>query len=142
MQYLLRITYCKRECVKTQLYNSSRQFTSLQITFSTTTELKYRVLSCARLLCNRARELLESAALEEIARHVHRLALFIYELEQLAFIASFTHSLSAGSLFFSAGPLTLPAFSASLSTSSLAAWTKLLPGLGGSSPPPSFLRLQ
>ena len=55
------------------------------------------MLSCARFLCNRARELLERAALEalnvgvlveiQIALHVHRRALFIYELEQLTFIA-------------------------------------------------------
>ena len=91
------------------------------------TELIYRALSCARLLCNRARELLERAALkaldvgllEEIALHIHRRALFIYELEQLAFIARVSLSLSAGSLFLSArclflsaGPHTLPAFSA------------------------------
>ena len=93
------------------------------------TELIYRALSCARLLCNRARELLERAALkaldvgllEEIALHIHCRALFIYELEQLAFIArvSLSLSLSASSLFLSArclflsaGPHTLPAFSA------------------------------
>ena len=63
------------ECDKTQMvnnslrHNSSRQFTSRQITFS---ELIYRVLSCVRLLCNRARELLE-----EITLHVHRRALHI-----------------------------------------------------------------
>ena len=63
----------------------------------------YRVLSCARFLCNRARELLERAALEaldaglleEIALHAHRCALFIYELEQLAFIARVTFSASS-----------------------------------------------
>ena len=63
------------ECDKTQMvnnslrHNSSRQFTSRQITFS---ELIYRVLSCVRLLFNRARELLE-----EITLHVHRRALHI-----------------------------------------------------------------
>ena len=53
----------------------------------------------------------------EIAHHVYRRALFIYELEQLAlFIAplSLSLSLSADFLFLSAGPLTLPAVSASL----------------------------
>ena len=59
------------------------------------------VLSCACFLCNRARELLERVALEaldvavlvEIAHHVHRRALFVYELEQLAFIAHLSLSL-------------------------------------------------
>ena len=69
-----------------------------------------------RACCNRARELRERAALEaldvglleEIDLHAHRRALFIYELEHLAFIVRVT---------LSAGPLTLPAFSASLSLS-------------------------
>ena len=77
--------------------------------------------SCARFLCNRARELLEREALEaldvcvlvEITHHVHRCPLFIYELEELALLIA-RFSLSADSLFLSAGPLTLPAFSVTL----------------------------
>ena len=82
------------------------------------------MLSCARLLCNRARELLERDALEaldvcvlvEIAHHVHCRPLFIYELENWLFslLVSLSLSLSADSVLLSAGPLTLPAFSASL----------------------------
>ena len=60
------------------------------------------MLSYARFLCNRARELLERDALKaidvcvlvEIAHHVHRRPLFIYELEELArFIARLSLSL-------------------------------------------------
>ena len=71
------------------------------------------VLSCAHFLCNRARELLECDALEaldvavlvEIAHHVHRRALFVYELEQLAFIAHLP--LFADSLLLCRLPLSL-----------------------------------
>ena len=71
------------------------------------------VLSYARFLCNSERELLKRDALKaidvgvlvEISYHVHRRALFIYELEQLASIAL---------------SLSLPAFSASLSLCDLA----------------------
>ena len=59
------------------------------------------VFSCVRFLCNRARELLKRDALEaldvavlvEIAHHVLRCALCIYELEKLAFIARVSLSL-------------------------------------------------
>ena len=76
------------------------------------------ILSCARFLCNRAREraaleALDVGVLVEIALHGHRRALFIYEFEQLAFIVRVT--LSAGPLTLSAGPLTVPAFSVFLS---------------------------
>ena len=57
----------------------------------------------ALLMQHNARELFERDALKaldvgvlvEIAHHVHRRALFIYELEQLAFIARVTLFLSA-----------------------------------------------
>ena len=89
------------------------------------------VLSYARFLCNNARELLERDALKaldvgvlvEIAHHVHRRTLFIYELEQLAFIARVTLSLSicflCVFLFMRLWPSVLLA-STSASTSSLA----------------------
>ena len=89
------------------------------------------VLSYARFLCNNARELLERDALKaldvgvlvEIAHHVHRRTLFIYELEQLAFIARVTLSLS------------LSAFSASFSLCDFGRASSWLPRR----PPPLLL---